>query len=112
MAETSPYYEAIRSKNHEVLFCYEPYDELVLLQMAQFDRMTLLSVEKAIRKDKSPDEVKKEQTEGATAHLSSEDLNSLSEWIKTVLGKKVNQLKVNDNAMGVFVRIFLGASTI
>lgn len=71
--------------------------------MAQFDRMTLLSVEKAIRKDKSPDEVKKEQMEGATAHLSTEDLNSLSEWIKTVLGKKVNQLKVNDNAMRVFV---------
>lgn len=36
----------------EVLFCYEPYDELVMLQLRQFDRKNLTSVEKEMRQDK------------------------------------------------------------
>ncbi len=51
MAETSPYFEAMKEKNLEVLFCYEAYDEL--LQLMQFDRRNLVSVEKFVEQDKS-----------------------------------------------------------
>ena len=33
----------------QVLFCYEPYDELVLMQLQQFDKKTVTSVEKEMR---------------------------------------------------------------
>lgn len=91
LAETSPYYEAIKAKNHEVLFCYEPYDELVLLQLQQFDRMNLISVEKAIRKDKSSDSTDEASPEGK---LSKEDVKGLSDWIKSTLGGKCSAIKV------------------
>ena len=36
LAESSPYYEALKKKDDvEVLFCYEGYDELVLMQLQQ-----------------------------------------------------------------------------
>ena len=48
----------MKKRNAEVLFCFEPYDELVLLQLRQFDKMQLTSVEKEMRQDLSPEEEK------------------------------------------------------
>ena len=39
LAESSPYFEALKKKDDvEVLFCYESYDELVLMQLQQGPR--------------------------------------------------------------------------
>nr|CAD7267449.1 unnamed protein product [Timema shepardi] len=57
LAEASPYYEALRRKDVEVLFCSEPYDELVLMQLRQFDSHNLTSVEKEMRQDKEKDDL-------------------------------------------------------
>lgn len=51
LAEQSPYYESLKKRNVEVLFCYEPYDELVLMHLGNFNNHNLTSVEKALRKD-------------------------------------------------------------
>lgn len=53
LAEASPYYESLKSKQQEVLFCYEPYDELVLMQLQQFKGYKIVSVEKDMRDDKT-----------------------------------------------------------
>lgn len=53
LAESSPYYESLNAKHKEVLFCYEPYDELVLMQLQQFQGYKLISVEKDMRDDKT-----------------------------------------------------------
>ena len=45
LAESSPYFEAFKRQGHEVLFCYAEYDELTLLQLREFDRKLLTSVE-------------------------------------------------------------------
>ncbi|XP_019515788.1 PREDICTED: heat shock protein 75 kDa, mitochondrial [Hipposideros armiger] len=45
LAEHSPYYEAMKQKNMEVLFCYEQFDELTLLHLREFDKKKLISVE-------------------------------------------------------------------
>lgn len=42
----------MRDKNFEVLFCYQTYDEMVMLQLRQFDRKSLTSVEKEMRQMK------------------------------------------------------------
>ncbi|CAH1971269.1 unnamed protein product [Acanthoscelides obtectus] len=57
LAESSPYYESLKSKKHEVLFCYEPYDELVLMQLQQFKGYKLVSVEKDMRDDKAANDL-------------------------------------------------------
>lgn len=48
----SPYYEAVKQKDVEVIFCYEAYDELVLFQLRQFDYKNITSVEKEMRREK------------------------------------------------------------
>lgn len=53
LAESSPYYESLKAKQQEVLFCYEPYDELVLMQLQEFKGHRLISVEKDMRDDKA-----------------------------------------------------------
>ena len=61
LAENSPYFEALKSKDVEILFCYESYDELVLMQLQQFDKKKLTSVEKEMRQtadDAERDEVR------------------------------------------------------
>jgi TNF receptor-associated protein 1 len=57
LAEASPYYESLKSKQQEVLFCYEPYDELVLMQLQQFKGYKLVSVEKDMRDDKAANDL-------------------------------------------------------
>lgn len=45
----------MKKRDVEVLFCFEPYDELVLLQLREFDRKHLTSVEKDMRQDSGAD---------------------------------------------------------
>ncbi|KAG1670650.1 Heat shock protein, mitochondrial [Nymphon striatum] len=89
LAETSPYFEALKRKDVEVLFLYEPYDELVMLQLKQFDGKNLTSVEKEMRQDKEDANV--EPSEGS---LVKEESDSLIKWIKSVLGDRAHQVKV------------------
>ena len=42
----------VQKNNVEVLFCYEPYDEVVLMQLKEFNSKSIISVEKQMRLDK------------------------------------------------------------
>lgn len=90
LAETSPYFEALKKKDVEVLFCYETYDELVLMQLREFLRNNIISVEKEMRREK---EDLTEEPEDKEA-LSNNNVNSLLDWLKATLGTKVHQVKV------------------
>nr|XP_053628584.1 heat shock protein 75 kDa, mitochondrial-like [Cherax quadricarinatus] len=79
LAETSPYFEALKKRNVEVLFCYEPYDEVVLMQLREFTNRKIISVEKEMRQDK--DAVDYEAESG----LRRTQANELMDWLKTVL---------------------------
>merc|ERR1711902_243190 len=74
LAENSPYYENLKKAETEVLFCYEAYDELVLMQLQQFDKKSLTSVE---REDS----------------LKLTEQTDLSDWVKVTLGQKVAKVK-------------------
>jgi len=43
--------EAMDKKDVEVLYCFEAYDELVLMNLAQFERKTLKSIENQMSDD-------------------------------------------------------------
>lgn len=53
---------AMKKRDVEVLFCFEPYDELVLLQLREFNRKQLTSVEKDMRQDSNPEKTTVEKT--------------------------------------------------
>merc|ERR1719461_1802125 len=90
LAESSPYYEALRKKDVEILFCFESYDELVLMQLQQFNKLKIKSVEKEMREDTATDKDVSEE-EGA---MDSKAQDELSNWIQAQLGPKAARVKV------------------
>lgn len=57
LAEASPYFESVKKQNIDVLFCYEPYDELVFMHLREFGKCRLVSLEKEMRDNKESDSV-------------------------------------------------------
>ncbi|KRZ06902.1 Heat shock protein 75 kDa, mitochondrial [Trichinella zimbabwensis] len=88
LAEASPYYEAVKADNLEILFCYHPADEVTMLSLRQFNRFNLVSVESVLQRNRTETEVLE------TSDLSKEDLQNMLEWIQKTLGQdKVNEIK-------------------
>uniref|UniRef100_A0A8C5SC55 Heat shock protein 75 kDa, mitochondrial n=1 Tax=Laticauda laticaudata TaxID=8630 RepID=A0A8C5SC55_LATLA len=93
LAEHSPYYEATKKKNVEVLFCYKQFDELTLLHLREFDKKKLISVETDIAVDHYKEE-KFEESHSAENHLSSQAVDDLLAWMRNALGSRVAAVKV------------------
>ena len=72
-----------QEKDVDVLFCYESYDELVLMQLQQFDQKRLTSVEKEFRQ--TPEDAEKTDSKASM---------DLSNWIQAQLGTKVAKVKL------------------
>ena len=64
------------SPYEQVLFCYEPYDELVLMQLQQFDKKTVTSVEKEMRSGPAEETVVTDET------LELKEQTELTDWVK------------------------------
>ncbi|XP_054848644.1 heat shock protein 75 kDa, mitochondrial [Eublepharis macularius] len=92
LAELSPYFEAMKKKSAEVLFCYEQFDELTLLHLREFDKKKLLSVETDIVVDHYKEE--KFEESNLEEHLSSQDAEDLMAWMRNALGSRVATIKV------------------
>ncbi|KAJ8724941.1 hypothetical protein PYW07_015899 [Mythimna separata] len=89
LAETSPYYESLKKRDVEVLFCYEMYDELVLLELKEFNSKQLVSIENDMQT------ANKEDTEdiiGSDALLQSQ-VDEVVKYLKTQLAGKVFEVK-------------------
>ncbi|KAL3279356.1 hypothetical protein HHI36_016862 [Cryptolaemus montrouzieri] len=84
LAESSPYYESLKKRQQEVLFCFDPYDELVLMQLQQFKGYNLVSVEKDMRNDKQASDL----TNLGEDSLRRSEINELSSWLKDKLSGK------------------------
>lgn len=93
LAEHSPYYEAMKQKQTEVLFCYEQFDELTLLHLREFDKKKLISVETDIVVDHYKEE-KFEDTSPAGECLSEKETEELMAWMRNALGSRVTNVKV------------------
>ena len=37
LAESSPYFEALKGKDVEVLYCFDAYDEVLMMQLGKFN---------------------------------------------------------------------------
>ncbi|KAL1110507.1 hypothetical protein AAG570_008035, partial [Ranatra chinensis] len=78
LAENSPYLEAFREKNVDVLFCYEPHDELVLVYLKKFMNYKLLSVETELRNQS----VSSNKPDTAEEDILNKGVDGLISWIK------------------------------
>ncbi|XP_068627581.1 heat shock protein 75 kDa, mitochondrial [Battus philenor] len=89
LAETSPYYESLKKRNLEVLFCYEMYDELVLLELKEFGRRSLISVENDMQKDSA----EKSDSVIGSDDLQQSQINDLISFLKSNLDGKVFEVR-------------------
>ncbi|KAL0272837.1 UNVERIFIED_CONTAM: hypothetical protein PYX00_005661 [Menopon gallinae] len=87
LAEASPYYESIKKKNVDVIFCYERYDEMIFSHLMEFKKCKLVSLESDIREDK--------ESAAADSDLKEiiGDVNNVEKWFKTTLKGKVYTVK-------------------
>lgn len=92
LAEASPYYESLKKKGAEVIFCYEPYDELVLMQLGMFLGKNLSSVEKEMRKDAKSDDM----TDLGEDSLKRSEITELLDWMKNSLSGKIANAKITN----------------
>uniref|UniRef100_A0A8B9UK01 Heat shock protein 75 kDa, mitochondrial n=1 Tax=Anas zonorhyncha TaxID=75864 RepID=A0A8B9UK01_9AVES len=93
LAEHSPYFEAMKKKDMEVLFCYEQFDELTLLHLREFDKKKLISVETDIVVDHYKEE-NFEESRPAAERLTEREAGDLMAWMRNVLGSRVTDVKV------------------
>ncbi|KAJ8297867.1 hypothetical protein KUTeg_024398 [Tegillarca granosa] len=91
LAETSPYLESLVKKDIEVLFCFEPYDELVLMNLGQFNKKFLKSIENEIASEGKESE---KVDDNDPDSLKQDDVDNLITWIKGILGNKAHKVKI------------------
>jgi TNF receptor-associated protein 1 len=89
--ESGPYMEAFRKQEMEVIFVYEPVDDFVLSSIREFEGKKIVSADQADlnlpeTKDASDDDNPKEK-------LNKEQVDTLSGWIKKILGDKVDAVR-------------------
>lgn len=85
-AESSPYYEAFRSKGFEVLFLYDPWDEMVMEHLGTFEKKQIISSERANVKIENQNPPK----------LSDEEIDSLGKWLRQTLGESIARVKASE----------------
>uniref|UniRef100_A0A8C2HP04 Heat shock protein 75 kDa, mitochondrial n=1 Tax=Cyprinus carpio TaxID=7962 RepID=A0A8C2HP04_CYPCA len=93
LAEHSPYFEAMKQKDMEVLFCFEQFDELTLLHLREFDRKKLISAETDIVVDHYKEE-KFQDSKPASERLTDQQTEDLMAWMRNALGQRVTNIKV------------------
>jgi len=86
-AESSPYFEAFRARNYEVLFLFDPWDEFVMEHLRVFQEKELRAAEKA--------EIAVSDTARKPEELNEEQGKALSVWMKEVLGDKVGEVRLS-----------------
>jgi len=92
LAESSPYYESLKSRKQEVLFCYEPYDELVLMTLQQFNGYKLVSVEKDMRDDKAAADL----TSLGDESLKRSEIDEVTKYMKDQLPNKAAKVSATN----------------
>jgi len=92
LAENSPYYEAFRAKNKEVLFLYTQMDDFVMTNLAEFSGRKLVSIESSAAKQAVKDDKPQEDLQ----KLNKDDFKDFAKWMKEILVGRVSTVSESD----------------
>lgn len=91
LAESSPYYEALKEKDVEVLFTYEEGDEVVMTILKEFAKKDIVSAENYLQK---PEDKLSERIITNEGDLTDAEVGELVAWMQNSLGpEKVYEIK-------------------
>jgi TNF receptor-associated protein 1 len=90
-AETSPYFEVFKANGIEVLFSFDPWDELVMDHLHAFEEKPIRPAEKADL-----------QLAAATVEnqLTDDQAVALAAWLKETLGQRVHEVRASKRLVG------------
>ncbi|GMF14994.1 unnamed protein product [Phytophthora lilii] len=99
IAESSPYFEAFKKMNKEVLFVYSPIDDFVMTNVAEFNGRKVISAEH------TKVDVDSDDGSASGKKLSKDEQQLFGAWLKLTLEDNVKEVKVRLRLMNVWRRV-------